>query len=211
VWLRLYQVEMGELIPKGRRLPLWWTLRRPIRPLTIRRQDHLRRHAMVPVSLRQAGDDCDAGGNHLGAVLCSLATDVADPIQRLQVIGESMRHGKDLYRALSDRQAIALSALLLSPLALTLVPGLLSWASPPFNIVISNVPGAREPLYWNGARLDGIYPMSIPMDGLAVNITVTSNADNLDVGLTGCRRTLPDMHRVLDHLEDTLTALEENC
>ena len=40
---------------------------------------------------------------------------------------------------------------------------------------------------------------------------VTSNADNLDVGLTGCRRTLPDMHRVLDHLEDTLTALEENC
>jgi WS/DGAT/MGAT family acyltransferase len=167
--------------------------------------------ALVPVSLRQAGDDCDAGGNHLGAVLCSLATDVADPIQRLQVIGESMRHGKDLYRALSDRQAMALSALLLSPLALTLVPGLPSWAGPPFNIVISNVPGAREPLYWNGARLDGTYPMSIPMDGLAVNITVTSNADNLDVGLTGCRRTLPDMHRVLDHLEDTLTALEENC
>ncbi|MEG8184634.1 tyrosine-type recombinase/integrase [Nocardia terpenica] len=34
VWLRLYQVEMSELIPKGKRLPLWWTLRRPIRPLT---------------------------------------------------------------------------------------------------------------------------------------------------------------------------------
>ena len=33
VWLRLYQVEMEGLIPKGRRLPLWWTLRRPIRPL----------------------------------------------------------------------------------------------------------------------------------------------------------------------------------
>ena len=33
VWLRLYQVQMGELIPKGRRLPLWWTLRRPVRPL----------------------------------------------------------------------------------------------------------------------------------------------------------------------------------
>lgn len=34
VWLRLYQVEMEGLIPKGRRLPLWWTLRRPMRPLT---------------------------------------------------------------------------------------------------------------------------------------------------------------------------------
>jgi len=34
VWLRLYQVEMEGLIPKGRRLPLWWTSRRPMRPLT---------------------------------------------------------------------------------------------------------------------------------------------------------------------------------
>ena len=34
VWLRLYQAEMADLIPKGRRQPLWWTLRRPARPLT---------------------------------------------------------------------------------------------------------------------------------------------------------------------------------
>jgi integrase len=34
VWLRLYQVEMGELIPRGRRQPLWWTLRQPLRPLS---------------------------------------------------------------------------------------------------------------------------------------------------------------------------------
>ena len=33
VWLRLYQVEMEGLIPRGRRQPLWWTLRRPVRPL----------------------------------------------------------------------------------------------------------------------------------------------------------------------------------
>lgn len=34
VWLRLYQVEMAGVIPTGRRQPLWWTLRRPVRPLT---------------------------------------------------------------------------------------------------------------------------------------------------------------------------------
>jgi site-specific recombinase XerD len=34
VWLRLYQVEMERLIPGGRRQLLWWTLRRPVRPLT---------------------------------------------------------------------------------------------------------------------------------------------------------------------------------
>ena len=34
VWLRLYQVETEELVPRGRRQPLWWTVRRPVRPLT---------------------------------------------------------------------------------------------------------------------------------------------------------------------------------
>jgi site-specific recombinase XerD len=34
VWLRLYQAEMDGLVPAGRRQPLWWTLRRPVRPLT---------------------------------------------------------------------------------------------------------------------------------------------------------------------------------
>jgi integrase len=34
VWLRLYQVEMDGEIPRGRRQPVWWTLRRPARPLT---------------------------------------------------------------------------------------------------------------------------------------------------------------------------------
>jgi site-specific recombinase XerD len=34
VWLRLYQLELEGAIPRGRRQPLWWTLRRPVRPLT---------------------------------------------------------------------------------------------------------------------------------------------------------------------------------
>lgn len=34
VWLRLYQLEMEDEIPRGRRVPLWWTLRSPSRPLT---------------------------------------------------------------------------------------------------------------------------------------------------------------------------------
>ena len=34
VWLRLYQAQIQELVPTGRDQPLWWTLRRPFRPLT---------------------------------------------------------------------------------------------------------------------------------------------------------------------------------
>ena len=44
--------------------------------------------------------------------------------------------------------------------------------------MISNVPGAREPLYWRGARLDGNYPLSIALDGQAVNITLANNGPN---------------------------------
>jgi diacylglycerol O-acyltransferase len=63
-------------------------------------------------------------------------------------------------------------------------------------------------LYWNGARLDGNYPLSIALDGQAMNITLSSNADNLDFGLVGCRRSVPSLQRMLGHLEDSLAELE---
>jgi diacylglycerol O-acyltransferase len=164
--------------------------------------------AMVPVSLR-AQDDTSSGGNSVGTILCSLATDLDDPAQRLDTIHASMRGNKEVFTQLPRLQQFALSAFNIAPLALALVPALASAAQPPFNIVISNVPGAREPLYWRGARLDGNYPMSIALDGQALNITLSNNADNLDFGLVGCRRSVPHLQRLLGHLEDSLTGLEE--
>jgi diacylglycerol O-acyltransferase len=163
--------------------------------------------AMVPVSLR-AEDEQDAGGNMVGTILCNLATDVEDPAVRLAAISRSMCENKQVFSELPRTQALALSAFLMSGIALGLVPGVVSSTPPPFNIVISNVPGAREPMYWNGARLDGTYPFSIALDGQALNITLTNNADNLDFGLVGCRRSVPHLQRLLGHLEDSLSALE---
>jgi WS/DGAT/MGAT family acyltransferase len=138
--------------------------------------------AMVPVSLRTK-DEQDAGGNMVGTILCNLATDVVDPAQRRDAISTSMTDNKKVFAELPRTQALALSAFLMSGLAMGLLPGFVSSAPPPFNIVISNVPGASEPLYWNGARLDGNYPFSIALDGQALNITMTNNGDNLDFGL----------------------------
>ena len=163
--------------------------------------------AMVPVSLRTKGEE-DAGGNMVGTILCNLATDVVDPAKRLDAISTSMHDNKKVFADLPRTQALALSAFLMSGLALGLLPGFVSQAPPPFNIVISNVPGAREPLYWNGARLDGNYPLSIALDGQALNITMTNNGDNLDFGLVGCRRSVPHLQRLLMHLEDALADLE---
>lgn len=164
--------------------------------------------AMVPVSLRAEGEQ-DAGGNMVGTILCNLATDIDDPAIRLDAISTSMRDNKKVFAELPRSQALALSAFLMSGIVFGLVPGFVSSAPPPFNIVISNVPGAREPLYWNGARLDGNYPLSIALDGQALNITMTNNADNLDFGLVGCRRSVPHLQRLLLHLEDSLAALEK--
>lgn len=180
--LRAYLLEQGAL-PDG--------------PLT----------AMVPVNLRK--EDDDRGGNMVGTFLCNLATDLDDPAKRLEVISASIRDTKDVFRRLPRVQQLALSAFNVGGLAFGLIPGYLSNAAPPFNIVISNVSAGRsEPLYWRGARLDGNYPLSIALDGQAMNITVTNNADNLDFGLVGCRRSVPHLQRLLGHLETSLKDLE---
>lgn len=163
--------------------------------------------AMVPVNLRSE-NDVDSGGNLVGSILCNLATDRDDAAERLTVISESMRGNKKIFSELPRVQALALSALMIAPLGLAAVPGFVKATAPPFNLVISNVPGPRHPLYWTGARLDGNYPLSIALDGQAMNITLANNADNLDFGLVGCRRSVPHLQRILGHLEDSLKSLE---
>ncbi len=160
--------------------------------------------AMVPVSLHTAND---SASNAVGAVMCNLGTDLDDPALRLGTVIQSMSDGKQALAAMTPLQTLAMSAIGLSPLLLPML-GLNGIGRPPFNIMISNVPGSRRPLYWNGARLDGLYPLSVPLDGQALNITVTSYAGSIAFGLTGCRRSVPHLQRLLGHLEDELTALE---
>ena len=163
--------------------------------------------AMVPVSLRTEGE-ADAGGNLVGAILCNLATDTDDPAARLQTVSDSMRSNKKVFSQLPRFQALALSAMNTAALALAAVPGWVASTPPPFNIVISNVPGPTQAMYYGGARLDGNYPLSIVLDGQALNITLANNADNLDFGLVGCRRSVPHLQRLLAHLESSLKDLE---
>jgi len=162
--------------------------------------------AMAPISLRDS-DDFSAG-NAVGFITADLATNIRDPEKRLRAIQESMRAGKDLLKGLSNREAILF-------MQLTQMPGLLVTAFglaaqfPAFSTVISNVPGPRQQLYWNGASLDGIYPASIVFDGFAMNITLVSYNQSLDFGIVACRRSLPEVQRMIDYLEEALVELEE--
>jgi len=161
--------------------------------------------AMVPVSLAPATGE---GGNAVGATLCPLATDLADPVERLRAIHETQQRNKESFSGLSKLQATAVSLPVMAPLTLNAMIGLHKLVTP-FNLVISNVPGPPMPLYWGGAHLQGMWPLSIPMDGQALNITVLSNDGKVGFGLTGCRSKVPHLQRMLTYLEDVLVALED--
>ena len=79
---------------------------------------------------------------------------------------------------------------------------------PMFNLVISNVPGPKDPLYLNGARLDEVYPLSIPTHYLALNITISGYEDKLGFGYIACRRSVPALQRMLDYTDQSILALE---
>lgn len=164
--------------------------------------------AMTPVSLRRDGDDTSPG-NAVGAILASLATNEADPERRLVAIAESTRRAKATLAGLNQLQVTALSAGVMLPMAINSFAGLYRWGTLPFNIVISNVPGPRESLYLQGARLSGLYPLSIPTNGQAMNITATSYAGDMGIGLTACRRSVPHVQRMLAGLDKSLEELTD--
>lgn len=167
--------------------------------------------AMVPVGLNAKDSHLASteGGNAIGSVMCQLGTDLADPVDRLITIHASMTDGKQALSTMTPTQILAMSALGQAPAILGPMLRVEGVVRPPYNLVISNVPGPRTPHYWNGARLTGTYPLSIPIHGMALNITCTSYDDRLSFGLIGCRRTVPRLQRLLTHLDDELSALEK--
>ncbi len=161
--------------------------------------------AMVPMSMRR--DDSDQG-NQIAMILARLGTDISDPAERLYAIKRSVKESKDRIASMSLEEAINYTALTLAPAGLNMLTGLSSRLQA-FNVVISNVPGPKKPLYWNGARVEGMYPVSIPLDRIALNITLVSYVDSLEFGFTACRRTLPSMQRLLDYVEEGIKELED--
>lgn len=166
--------------------------------------------AMVPVSLRDTAviDVFGQGpGNKIGTLMCSLATHLASPVERLSAIRASMRDGKAAIAGRSRNQALAMSALGAAPLALAMALGRVPAPLRPPNVTISNVPGPQGALYWNGARLDALYLLSAPVDGAALNITCSGTNEQITFGLTGCRRAVPALSILTDQLAHELELL----
>ncbi|MCB0220582.1 MAG: wax ester/triacylglycerol synthase family O-acyltransferase [Chrysiogenetes bacterium] len=161
---------------------------------------------MMPVNVRPKDDP--GGGNAVGAILASLATDIADPAERLQAIHDSSCHAKAQLQGMSKDAILQYTTLTMLPFGLQQVTGLSGRTRPAFNVVISNVPGPDHPLYFRGAKLEANYPVSIPIHGQALNITCVSYNGTLNFGFTGCRDTLPSMQRLAVYTGEALEELE---
>ena len=169
--------------------------------------------AMVPVSVRTE-EQQGTLGNQVSSMLCSLATQIDDPVKRLQAIHDGTQPAKGQLNAigantLTDWVEFAAPALAGRAARLYSRTRMADRHRPLFNVTISNVPGPPFPLYSNGARVVAHYPMGPIFDGGGLNITVMSYLDQLDFGLVACADLVPDVWSLADGLAAALEELKK--
>ena len=162
--------------------------------------------AMAPVSLRTR--DEVSSSNAVTTVVADLATNVPDIETRYRTIQASMREGREFLKQMSRKELELYTVIMQVPAILVGIVGAQD-RLPAYSMVVSNVPGPRKPLYWDGARLDGMYPVSVINHGMGLNITFVSNHDSIDFGVVACLHSMPQAQRLIDYLEDALVELEE--
>lgn len=161
--------------------------------------------AGVPVSTRS--DDSETG-NQVFFALTSLATHLADPAARLRAVKSSMDYNKQRMSQMTVPELVAYSSAMYAPGVVNMLTGVMDRRHTLMNVVISHVPGPRTPMYWQGCELTGLYPVSIVIDEVALNITLVRRHDFVDFGLIACRKSVPRVQRLLDYLETALQELE---
>ena len=166
--------------------------------------------AMIPVSVRTA-EQMGTFGNRISTMIVPIPTNVKDPRKRLLRTHEYLRSAKERHSALpADLLTDATSFIppAVAARAARTTMDILGRTRPPLNLVISNVPGPRDPLYCAGALLLGNFPVSVVIDGVGLNITVMSYRDHLDFGIIADRDQVDDVWSLMDGTAAALDELE---
>ena len=166
----------------------------------------------VPVSTRAEGDTTH--DNQITNMFVSLATDVDDPVERLGAINRSTTSAKAMTKAIGARQIQSIgevaSPLILGNAIRTVYrTQLMSRMPMRVNTVVSNVPGPPIPLYMCGARITAVYPSSVILEGMGLNITVFSYQERLDFGLHVDPDLVPDPWVIADGVTLAMAELME--
>jgi WS/DGAT/MGAT family acyltransferase len=151
-------------------------------------------------------------GYHVAAMVVPLPTNEADPLRRLEKTHQALRAAKERHSAMSA--SVLRDVSYFAPPSVTALAGRLvgaipirEFVSPPYNVVISNTPGPRHPLYFGGIRQAASYPLSLVVDGVGLHISLVSNDGYVHAGLVACRESLPDLWGLSDSLEPALAEI----
>ena len=171
--------------------------------------------AMVPISIR-SGDEADIWTNRVSALVSALPTDIDDPVERVRAMHKTMDAAKQQFDMLpadliAEFTQFATPALATRAIRMAAATRIADRMNPPVNLVISNIPGPRQPLYLAGATMKHFYPVSTVIDGQGLNITVQSYVDTLDFGLVACRELVPDLEDLVDLCVDEVNRLLTAC
>jgi WS/DGAT/MGAT family acyltransferase len=158
--------------------------------------------AMVPVSVRSGGELL---GNRISFVFCPLPCDEPDALSRLYrvhlVMSSRKRNrepeGADLALKVAERAPGPVQHALARMLA----------SSHTFNLVVSNIPGPRMPLYMLGCPLDAAYPVVPLADSHALSIGMTTVCDRACFGVYADRETLPDVDALAYEIDGAISEL----
>lgn len=161
--------------------------------------------AMVPVSVRHAGDD--GLGNRVAPAFVDLPVGAMSPKTRLTRVREGTQHLKDTMMAMSADAIIGLGSY--GPGGMLAAAARVASYAPVFNLVVSNTPGPQQPLYLAGARLVANYP-SMPIGRTsALSVACTSLGGTMAFGLTGDWDGMPDLDALAAAIDDSLDEISK--
>jgi WS/DGAT/MGAT family acyltransferase len=166
---------------------------------------------MVPVSIR-TGHEQEVWTNRVSGLFCQLPTHLDDPLERIAFVHDAMADAKGDFDLLPAEAMVELAEM--APPALAERAARVSAAfrvtdrlNPPMNLVISNVPGPRQPLYMRGAKMSHYIPVNTITDGVGLSITVQSYCDVLDFGLVADWQLVPDLWSLCELCVDEVEVL----
>ncbi len=169
-----------------------------------RREEPMTLKAMVPVNVRNAGEN-HALGNQISFVFVDLPCEEPQPIGRLyQVRGAMSQRKRD---GAPEGADLVFKAAGRTPIGVQRAVSRLVASSRTFNLVVSNVPGPRAPLFMLGCPLQTIYPVIPLADRHAVSIGMTTVRDQACFGIYADRQALPDVGVLARDIDNAITEL----
>lgn len=165
--------------------------------------------AMAPVSTRTE-QESGSFGNKVSSMLVSLATNIDDPLKRLQQVHKNAGSSKEYNKAVDVSKLIDYMPSVMESMVARLFTHIhiSDQPQPIFNIVLTNVPGPQIPLYFDGMKLHSQFGMAPIVDGMGLMLVVMSYDGNVGIGVTSCRELMPDVANFAQYLEDSLAELE---